>query len=94
MTQQQGNQPVKEFRAGGIRAAVWRNEVQQEERTVVRFSTKIEKRYRKKQTDEWQSTDQYFPEDLPKLALVATKAFEYVSLKESEGAPDLPSVAR
>ena len=84
MAQQQGNQPVKEFRAGSIRAAIWRNEVQHDKGTAVRFSTKIEKRYRKKQTDEWQSTGQYFPEDLPKLAMVATKAFEYVSLKESE----------
>ncbi len=90
---QQGNSPVKEFRAGGVRAAIWRNEVQQDERVVVRFSTKIEKRYREKQTDEGQSTDQYFPEDLPKLALVATKAFEYVSLKESEDDAELPTVA-
>ena len=94
MTQQANAAPIKEFRAGGIRAAIWRNEVQQDEKTVVRFSTKIEKRYRKKQTDEWQSTDQYFPEDLPKLALVATKAFEYVSLKESEDDAELPTAAR
>ena len=91
MTQQTSTAPVKEFRAGGIRAAIWKHEVQQDERLIVRFSTKIEKRYRKKQTDEWQSTDQYFPEDLPKLALVATKAFEFVSLKESEDNSDAPT---
>ena len=91
MTQQQGNQPVKEYRAGGIRAAIWKNEVQQDNRTVVRFSTKIEKRFRNKQTDEWQSTDQYFPEDLPKLQLVAAKAFEYVSLKTSEDNTEEPT---
>ncbi len=92
MAQQANAAPIKEFRAGGIRAAIWRNEVLQDNKTVVRFSTKIEKRYRNKQTDEWQSTDQYFPEDLPKLALVATKAFEFVSLKESETNSDLPTV--
>jgi hypothetical protein len=88
---QQGNPPVQEFRAGAVRAAIWKNEVQQDGRTTVRFSTKIEKRYRDKQSNEWRSTDQYFPEDLPKLALVATKAFEYTTLREEEGAVDASS---
>lgn len=79
----QGNPPVEEFEAGTIRAAIWRNELEQDGRPVVRHSIKIEKRYRARQTNEWTSTDQYFPDDLPKLQLVVAKAFEYVSLKRS-----------
>ena len=90
----QGNPPVEEFEAGTIRASIWRNELAQNGRTVIRYSIKIEKQYRQKQTGEWASTDQYFPEDLPKLQLVATKAFEYVSLKSSSQASKQPAVER
>lgn len=91
---QTGNQPVKEFKAGRIRAAIWKNEVEQNGQTVSRFSVKIESRYRDKKTGEWKSTNQYFPEDLPKVTLVSAKAFEYTSLRESEDDPELPTVAR
>ena len=90
----QGNPPVEEFEAGTIRASIWRNELEQDGHAVVRYSIKIEKRYRQKQTGEWTSTDQYFPDDLPKLQLVAAKAFEYVSLKSSSQASERSSVER
>lgn len=78
----QPTKPVKEFRAGTIKAAVWRNEVQDGDRTAVRYSVRIQKRF--KRDGEWHETDYYFPEDLPKLRLVADKAYEYVALSESE----------
>ena len=91
---QQPNQPIKEFRVGGVKAAVWRDAVEQDGRTVIQHSVKITKTYRDKTTDEWKTTDYFFPNDLPKLILVAQRAFEFTSLKESEEAPDLPPVAR
>jgi len=41
----QGDKPVKEFRAGGVRASIWRDEVvgQQDEPLEV-FSVRVEKR--------------------------------------------------
>ena len=81
---EQGKQPVKVFRAGNVRAATWANETVVDGQTVIRYCTKTEKRYRNRETGEWCSTDQYFPEDLPKLQLVTAKTFEYVTLKESE----------
>jgi len=81
---QQNNQPAKEFRAGAISASVWRNEESQQDGSVrVRHSVKIQKRYRDKDGT-WQDSDYFFPEDLPKLELVARKAFEFISLKESK----------
>ena len=79
---QEANRPVKEFRAGTIKAAVWRNEVQDGDRTAVRYSVRIPKRF--KRDGEWHETDYYFPEDLPRLRLVTDKAYEYVTLRESE----------
>ena len=90
----QGNQPVKEFRAGTVKAAVWKNEAQQDGRTVVNHSVKPQKSYRDKLTGEWRTTDYFYAQDLPNLILVAQKAFEYISLRESEEGSDLPSVAR
>ncbi|MFC1805370.1 hypothetical protein ACFL09_00120 [Planctomycetota bacterium] len=79
---QQATRPVKEFRAGTIKAAVWRNESEQDDEITVRFSVRIQKRF--KRDGEWQDTNYYFPEDLPKLCLVTEKAFEFTTLRESE----------
>lgn len=75
--------PIKEFRVAGITSSVWRNDQAQSDGSIrVRYSVKIQKRFRKKD-GEWTNTDYYFPEDLPKLQLVVTKAFEFISLTES-----------
>ncbi len=58
--------------------------------TVVRYSIRIQKRFRQ-DDGEWKNTDYFFPEELPRLQLVTAKAFEYVSLKESEEASDSSS---
>ena len=59
---------------------------------MIRYSVKVQKSYRDK--DKWKTTDNFYPTDLPKLLLVAQKAFEFVSLRESEEGSDLPTVAR
>jgi hypothetical protein len=89
MNQQQATPPVKEFRArGGIKAAIWRNEVQQNGYTVVQHSVKIERSYKDRTTGEWKTTDYFRPQDLPRLILVAQEAFRFVSLVESEETDD------
>ena len=91
---EQGNALVQEFKAIPVRAAIWKREVEQNGRTVIRYSIKVEKQYRDKQTGEWKSTTNFFPEDLPKLRLVASEAYRFVTLRTSEDDPDLPTVAR
>jgi hypothetical protein len=78
--------PDKTFRTGTIEAAIWREEVVVDKRTVVRFSIRVQKRYRDKGKDEWKNTDYFFADDLSRLALVAQRAFEYVTMNESDAA--------
>ena len=81
------NKPVKEYRSGGVKASIWRNDVQQDGRTSTQYSVRIQKTYRDK-SGNWKTSEYYYPEDLSRLALVANKAFEFISLKESQDAPD------
>ena len=84
MSQQNNSKPVKKFRVGGgITSAIFRNEKEVDGQTVVRLSAQIKKQFRKEEGT-WHETNVYFPEDLPKLALVVAKSFEYISLKESK----------
>jgi len=69
--------------AGGITVAIWkRTETQDDGQEISRFSFTIQKRYKKE--NEWLDSQTYFPSDLPKLRLAIDKAFEYVTLKESQ----------
>ena len=81
MSKQNDNKPIKDFRAGNIQASVWRTEVQKNGQTIVRHSVRIQKQYRK-DDNSYENTDYFFPEDLPKLVLVAQEAFRFISLKE------------
>jgi len=87
MSQQNSSKPIKDFRSGGIQASVWRNEVQKDGDTVVRNSVKIQKRFKNEKGD-YENTDYYFRDDLPRLILVAQKAFEFIALKESKDAEE------
>ena len=83
MSQEQ-NKPIKKFRVGGISAAVWKNEDAQPDGSVrIRYSVSIQKRYRNAE-GQWLDSESYYPNELPKLQLVLAKAYEYVSLQESE----------
>lgn len=81
---QQGLRPAKEFKAGGVRAAIWKEQHSEAGREMVRFSVKIEKRYFDEASKEWRNTDYFFVNDLPRLRLVAERAFEFIVLGESQ----------
>ena len=83
--------PIKEFRSRGIKAAIWRKDVQKDGHTFVRHSVRIQKSYRD-EAGNWKTTEYFYPEDLPRLALVAEKAFEFISLNGSEEAPDTTGI--
>jgi hypothetical protein len=89
MTQSKPQPPDKDFRAGTVSASIWRKEVEQNGRTVVQHSIRIQKRYRDKDGN-WKDTDYFFANDLPRLVLVAQKAFELVALTESADEEDVP----
>jgi hypothetical protein len=87
MEQQNNSKPIKDFRSGGVQASIWRNEVEKNGQTVVRHSVRIQKQFRKEDGN-YEQTEYYFRDDLPKLILVAQKAFEFISLKESKDAEE------
>jgi len=82
---QQNEKPVKSFRAGLLEASVWRQEVVQDGQTVIRHSVRIQKQFRNKEGD-YQDTDYFFRDELPRLAMLANKAYEYIALQESQDA--------
>jgi hypothetical protein len=85
----QGNRPIREFRAGRVRASIWYDKVAgKNDQTWNAFSIRVEKRYKDAQ-GAWQSTTRFNRSDLADLELVALKAREFISLTERE--PGEPS---
>jgi hypothetical protein len=64
-------EPVAKFRSFNISAAVWKQEKG--------FSVSINKTY-KKDDGTYEDTTTFFQDDLPRLCLVANKAFEFMAL--------------
>jgi len=79
---QGNNPPIKTLRAGQVEAAIWSQQKEQDGRTYVQHSTRIQKRYKDKD-GMWKSTDYFWPGDLADLALVTRKAMEFTRLRES-----------
>lgn len=78
----QGDKPIKEFRAGSVRASIWQDEATgRNDETFSIYSVRIEKRY-KDTAGNWQSTTRFKRNDLADLELVAFKAREFISVNE------------
>jgi len=72
------NKPVKQFRAGGVSAAVWSNPSVGEDGVERQFMTvTLDRRYKDKDGN-WQSSDSLRANDIPKAVLVLKKAYDYV----------------
>ena len=78
--------PVKVVRAGGVRAAVWENTVNRDGKEIPVFSVQIDRTY--KDGDQFKQTSRFNLQDLPKVALVAGKAYEFLTLKDQESDPN------
>ena len=77
--------PEKKFRIGGLNATVWENTKRINGKDVPLKTVVIERRY-KDANGEWQSSNSFTANDLPKLQLVASKAFEYLVSGEDNAA--------
>ena len=80
------NMPLKTFRAGLVRAVVWKNKAEAKdgrpERTF--HSVVLERRY-KGEDGEWHSTNRFDADrDVPKAVVCLQKAFEFVAMREKE----------
>ena len=80
----QGNRPVKEFRAGGVRASIWEDQAVGKSGEPFRaFSVRVERRY-KDADGNWQSSTRLRRSELADLELVVFKAREFISLNERD----------
>ncbi|MFT4343813.1 MAG: hypothetical protein ACMXYE_03630 [Candidatus Woesearchaeota archaeon] len=77
------NTPEMKFRAGAVSATVWQNVLQNEKGTAAYNSVSLERVYKDKEGN-WQTTHSFRMNDLPKLALVAQKAYEFVVCKQND----------
>lgn len=81
--------PEKKFRCGAVEAAVFVNEIEKSGKTLRLKKVSIQKRYR--DTDgNWNSTNSYDANDLPKLKLVADEAYRYLALGQDGENVDSP----
>ena len=75
-------QPEKRFKAGNCEAAVFENKITKNGDTVIVKKVAIQKRY--KSNDEWKSTHSLDKNDIPKMMLALSKAYEYLTLSDDK----------
>ena len=80
----ENNPPMKEFRAGTIVAAIWAETTPTNGRAAASYSIRIQKRYRDDRDGQWKTTSYLRLDELPKLALVVSRAYEFLTLRETE----------
>ena len=85
--------PEKRFRCSPVSASIWVKTKTIDKETVKFYSVTINRAYKKNKdnndsnngndNNEWQYTQYFRPDDLPKVALLATEAYKYISLSSS-----------
>jgi hypothetical protein len=86
MTQENtGNQPEKKFRAGSVSATVWQNQGQNKTtgETNTYRTISLQRGYKDKK-DQWQNTNSFRVNDLPRAAVVLKQAYEYLVTKQQD----------
>jgi hypothetical protein len=77
--------PETKFRASPITATIWKNKATNpsgEESEY--FTVSFERTFKDKKTGEFKKTNSLRQSDLPKAILVLSKAYEFLSLKETD----------
>lgn len=91
----QKNLPEKRFTTGAISATIWRNESLDKKGNKVDYRTvTIQKRYSGKDGI-WRTSNSLRVDDLPKVALLLGKAYEFIVLKQNLYEPaNFPQVVK
>ncbi len=84
MAEQTPNTPQLEFRVGGITFAVWNNRRNQDGPGGGRPTFHLEKQYKDQTTGKWRTTSYFLLDELPKLAMLAMKAYEHFALRVTD----------
>jgi hypothetical protein len=91
MASEPAERPAAEFRAGTVVAAIWTKSTTIDGRSAAQHSIRIQKRYRDEKSGEWKTTTYFRPDELPKLALVVSKAYEHLMLREVDDSKRTPT---
>ena len=83
-TETTGNIPEKKIRAGAISATIWLNKGQRTNGEVSEYRTISLERSYKDKTGNWQSTNSFRINDLPKAAVALQRAYEHLVLNEQD----------
>lgn len=72
--------PEKVFKSGACEAAIFVNEINKNGGSIQIRKAVVQKRYKDKD-GEWQGTNSLDINDIPKVVLVLTKAYDYLTSK-------------
>ena len=80
MAKDKKNAPVHKIRTGVIEIAIWRKTVESKDGDFEVYNSSLSKSYKDKD-GEWQTTNNYNLNDLPVVAMLTQKAFEWIKLE-------------
>lgn len=75
------NKPVKSFRVGVLQCSIWKRETD-DDRTF--YNTTVSRSFKRKDSEEWEYTDNFSRDDLPVIAQLLNWAFAWIVRQESE----------
>ncbi len=78
------NLPEKKFKAGAVEATIWANEFEKDGKKGIYKSISLSRNYKDRRTGDWKQTNSFRTNDLPKALLVLQKAYEHLSLNDTE----------
>ncbi len=78
-----GTKPLESFAAGGVRAAIWENEIRVNGSTKVVLKALVERRYKDKDGS-WKSSQSFTRNEIPLAIYCLTKAFGAI-IEEEKG---------
>lgn len=81
-------QPERRFKCGACEAAIFENEIRRNGKTIKLKKAAIQKRY-KDSEGEWKSTYSLDKNDIPKMILALSKAYEYLTMGEGNDSTEV-----
>jgi len=75
--------PKHNIRVGACQVAIWENRAKVKGADVTFLSAQVSRGYKDK-NDEWQKTDSFGLNDVPKIILALNKAYDIMAVKETD----------
>jgi len=73
--------PIKVYRSGPVKFAAWHNTVTRDGEEVKSYAFKLTRAYFDKNSGEWKTTNRFFLQDLPRVAMLATRIWSELGVQ-------------